>query len=233
VRGYVNAELRDVRNGGLVFNFKNDARSVVLMGDSNGSMYGRVMKEICDELGYKLIIISVAAGDPLPAPDVSHGKLWLDSLAVVRKVKPDYLILACSWEGKLNGDRERLALAVETLKPLVGHLVILNQPPILLPTSVNRTSIRNGARPPFFEDAETRRLRLESNNYLERFNSGNSTVVDIASHFVTTNGEILFLDSQGRQLFQDAGHLSGYGAEFVRSGLKQAILPAKSVVKNR
>jgi peptidoglycan/LPS O-acetylase OafA/YrhL len=220
---YINAETSDVIKGGLVFNSNSKKASVILMGDSNGAMYGKVMKEICANMGYKLSVISVAAGDPLPTSNnVSSGRLWLESLDVVRKEKPDYLVLACSWEGKLQGDKERLALAVNTLKPLVGRLVILNQPPIL-PENANRDSIREGARPPFYEDAEIRRLRMESNAYLKSFNSGNCSVVDIASHFQTTNGEVLFLDQQGRQLYQDSGHLSGYGADFIRSDLRQAI----------
>jgi hypothetical protein len=220
---YINAETSDVIKGGLVFNSNSKKASVILMGDSNGAMYGKVMKEICANMGYKLSVISVAAGDPLPTSNnVSSGRLWLESLDVVRKEKPDYLVLACSWEGKLQGDKERLALAVNTLKPLVGRLVILNQPPIL-PENANRASIREGARPPFYEDAEIRRLRMESNAYLKSFNSGNCSVVDIASHFQTTNGEVLFLDQQGRQLYQDSGHLSGYGADFIRSDLRQAI----------
>ncbi|MDB6129304.1 MAG: acyltransferase 3 [Verrucomicrobiales bacterium] len=219
---YVNAETSDVTKGGLVFGSRNAAKSVVLMGDSNGSMYGKVLKEICAELGYKLTVISVAAGDPLPASDVSHGQLWLDSLAVVRKEKPDCLVLACSWEAKLKEDKQRLALAVDTLKPLVGRLVILNQPPIL-PAKATRAAIRDGARPPFFEDEEIRRLRLESNEYLERFNVAPASVVDIARYFQATNGEALFLDGQGRQLYHDAGHLSGFGADLIRSDLKRAI----------
>ena len=210
---YINAETSDVIKGGLVFNSNSKKASVILMGDSNGAMYGKVMKEICANMGYKLSVISVAAGDPLPTSNnVSSGRLWLESLDVVRKEKPDYLVLACSWEGKLQGDKERLALAVNTLKPLVGRLVILNQPPIL-PENANRDSIREGARPPFYEDAEIRRLRRPL--FL--------TLMQHWSHFQTTNGEVLFLDQQGRQLYQDSGHLSGYGADFIRSDLRQAI----------
>ena len=186
---YVNAEASTVAKGGLVFGSRSKTSSIILMGDSNGSMYGKVMKEICADLGYKLSVISVAADDPLPSANAEVGRLWRDSLAVVQREKPNCLVLACSWESKLKGDKERLALAVAALKPLVGRLVILNQPPIL-PENANRAAIRLGARPPFFEDAELRRLRLESNDYLKSFNSENCLVVDIASHFQTTNGEV-------------------------------------------
>ena len=219
---YVNAEFGDVVKGGLVFDSKTKAGSVILMGDSNGSTYGRIMREICAELGYKLTVISVKGGDPLPSSRVASGQLWVDSLAVVRKEKPDCLVLACRWESKLKNDKERLALAVEALKPHVGRLVILNQPPIL-PENANRASIRLGARPPFYESGENRRRRMESNYYLKRFNVGNCSVIDIASYFKATKGEVLFQDGQGRQLYHDRAHLSGFGTDVIRSELRQAV----------
>jgi peptidoglycan/LPS O-acetylase OafA/YrhL len=219
---YVNAELRDVAKGGLVFGSTTNANSVVLMGDSNGSMYGKVLREICVELGYRLTVISVAADDPLPNSNALQGPLWLDSLAVVRRERPTCLVLACAWGSKLDDHKERLALAVEALKPHVGRLLILNQPPVL-PMNANRAAIRQGARPPFYEDGILRRKRVESNDYLDRFNFGNSCVIDIASHFETSNGEVLFLDGKGRQLYQDPTHLSGVGAELVRPVLSEAL----------
>ena len=119
---YINAEPKDVARGGLVFNPGNYKRKVMLVGDSNGSMYGKVLKEICDSLDYKLIVASVSARDPLPSTKDDQSGLWLDSLNIVRKEKPDFLILACSWADKLKKNKERLAFAVESLKPLVGRL---------------------------------------------------------------------------------------------------------------
>ncbi len=219
---YMNAWFRTVAHGGLVFETKNQTGSVVLMGDSNGTMYGKTLKEICAELDCKLTIISVYRGTPLPLNNGSYRQLWLDSLAVVQKERPDCLILACRWETVLNSDKECLTPAVAALKPLVGHLVILNQPPIL-PANANRAAIRNGARPPFFEEPKAQALRFEANDSLKQFNGGNVSVVDVASHFQTTNGKILFFNNQGQALYYDAYHLSGYGTDFVRSELKQAV----------
>ena len=236
---YVNASFRAVAHGGLVFAPKNQTGSVVLLGDSNGSMYGITIREICSELGCKLTVLSVCSGTPLPSHDVTDEQLWLDALAVVRKERPDCLILGYRWEAKLNGGKDCFALtikglksfggkdcfalAIKDLKPLVGHLIILNQPPIL-PINCYRVAIREGARPPFFEDKEFQAVRRDANDYLQRFNGGKITVVDVASHFQSTNGEILFFDGQGRQMYQDATHLSAYGAAFVRPELKQAVM---------
>jgi peptidoglycan/LPS O-acetylase OafA/YrhL len=227
---YVNASFRTVAHGGLVFEARNQTGSVMLLGDSNGSMYGKTLKEICSKLGCQLTVLSVYSGTPLPSHNVSDEQLWLDSLAVVRQEKPDCLILAYRWEAKLGGGDGRacFALAVKTLKPLVGRLIILNQPP-LLPVNASRAAIRAGARPPFVEDQRVQAVRLDANDYLRRFQAGNVSVVDVASHFQSTNGEILFFGDQGRQLYHDATHLSACGADLVGPELKQAVLESTHV----
>lgn len=219
---HINATLADVTNGGLVFSVKPGPTSVVLMGDSNGSMYGNVMKQICAELGENLTVISVDDGDSLPQRNKNSSKLWLDSLNVVRQSKPEYLVIANHWAAKLDDDRERLEMAIAELKPFARHIVLLNQPPIL-PKEVNRAYFRAGARPPFQELADTQSKRRATNAYLLKFQSQNVFVVDIASRFETKDGSILITDELGHLLYQDATHLSGYGAERVRAVLKEAI----------
>jgi peptidoglycan/LPS O-acetylase OafA/YrhL len=218
---YINAELGDVRRGGLVFPGRPGAPSIVLMGDSNGSMYGKLLKDICAELGYNLRVISVAAGDPFPSS--SHAnQLWTDSAARVREAKPDYLVIAAAWAEKLRKDRTRLAAALDELKTHAKHIVLLNQPPIL-PSDASRAAIRNGARPPFLEVPAWREERRNANELLLTYKSPGVTVLDIAGYFESGNGEVLYLDEQGHQLYHDAGHLSGYGANRVRSALQNAL----------
>jgi hypothetical protein len=94
---YVNAELADVPHGGVVFNEAGRNGSMVLMGDSNGSMYGKMAKAIANELRLKLNVISVAAEDPLPRSSGQQPPLWLASLAVVKREKPDFLLLICDF----------------------------------------------------------------------------------------------------------------------------------------
>ena len=221
---YINADFSDVAEGGLIFNSGVTSSSVILMGDSNASMYGKVLKEICMELGSKLTVISVAAGDPLPTSDGKHNQLWLDSLAVVQREKPAVLVLACNWTSKLSHDEARVSHAVEALEPHVGRLVVLNQPPIL-PETASRASIRLGKRQIVHEEAELRRSRIGKNIVVQRLAGQKCRVVDIASRFERKGGEVLFLDRRGRQLYQDNSHLSGFGADFIRSDLREAIFP--------
>lgn len=221
---YVNAELADVSKGGLVFPAKPGAPSVLLMGDSNGSMYGKVLKEICSAKGYKLTVISVAAGDPLPGSRGEASPLWDASLACVERERPDVLVLACHWQAKLALDPTRLPLALSKLAPQAGRIVVLNQPPIL-PPSANRARIRDGERPPFVENEDLRLTRTHANVYLKQLVSPKVSLIDIAGDFELTDGAARFLDDRGRQLYHDSTHLSGYGAERIRPLIEAAIAP--------
>ena len=164
---YVNAELGDVTEGGIVYSGRPEAPSVLLMGDSHGSMYGKLLRDICAELGRPLTVISVAGRDALPMRDVANP-LWLSSLAVVRKNYPDYLVLGSYWIDRIGDGPERLTAALDALKPHVGRVILLGQPPIL-PTRATRTAIRHGARPPFREGASDKDLRRAVNERVRRF----------------------------------------------------------------
>ncbi|MEO8053481.1 MAG: acyltransferase, partial [Acidobacteriota bacterium] len=63
---YLNADMRDIAKGGLRFNQSAKNGSIILMGDSNGSMYGKMANKLAEENQLKLNVITVAGGDPLP-----------------------------------------------------------------------------------------------------------------------------------------------------------------------
>ncbi len=216
---YINARVADVRNGGLLFRSDPAAHSVVLMGDSNGSMYGLLMKEIAEKLEYNLNVISVEANDVLPTTS-----LWHDSLSAITKIRPDYLVIANEWRGKLQSDPDRLPTALSQLEPYVGRIILLNQPPIL-PKAASRLSMRNGSRPPFREDAAIRSDRQRINKLLLDFESPKVSVLDVSRHFETEEGEIIFIDEKDKILYQDSTHLSAYGAARIRDVIMQVLAP--------
>jgi hypothetical protein len=213
---YLNADARSIRAGGIRFNPGGRNGSMVLMGDSNGSMYGKMTAEIARERDLRLAVISVEAGDPLP-----NTVLWLDSLAVVQKEKPDFLILACNWN-KLRDDRTRLTVALRGLKPYAREILLFTQPPVL-PENANREAIRNGNRPPFREDAAERVARIGRNQFVMSVQGDNVRVIDIEPLFSREAGEIRFVDERWNQLYQDRDHLSAAGAELVKPELLKAM----------
>lgn len=219
---YLNASLATVADGGLVYESAPSLRTVVLMGDSHGSMYGKLLKETCAELHYRLIVISVAAEDPLPGVHGDEGQLWLASRRVIAQTKPDCVVLACSWGRKLQANPDRARVAVEELRGLTGRLIILNQPP-RLPADATRDSIRNGQRGPFFEDPDYRDERLRANEHLQQLPGGNVRLLDVCSTFESPDGSVRFIDDAGRVLYQDRNHLSDHGVALLRSKLMDAI----------
>jgi peptidoglycan/LPS O-acetylase OafA/YrhL len=211
---YIDAGMHDITRGGIVFNNASTRGTMVLMGDSNGSMYGKMTRKIAQALRLKLDVISVAAGDPLPHSAGPNPQLWLDSVALVKREKPDVLLFVCNWGLKLKDDKGRLKIAISELKQHTRLLILLTQPP-QLPTSAERESIRNGSRPPFREDAAEHALRTESNTLLRSFQRDNVIVIDVEPLFTETDGSIHFIDDNGTLLYQDGNHLSDVGADLV------------------
>jgi hypothetical protein len=218
---YVNADARAIGKGGLRFNRDGKNGSMLLMGDSHGSMYGKIAREIARERDLRLDVISVEAGDPLPNSVGANPQLWLDSLAIVKREKPDFLLFVCKWE-KLAEDRSRLTIALRELQSSARIVLLITQPPVL-PEIASREGIRNGSRPPFLENAEQHAARMARNEFVKSSQGGNVTVVDIEPLFARPSGEIRFVDERWRQLYQDRDHLSVAGASLVKPKLVEAM----------
>jgi peptidoglycan/LPS O-acetylase OafA/YrhL len=219
---YIDAGGENLAKEAIVFNRASKMGSVLLMGDSNGSMYGKTVKDVANKLGAKLVIISVAAGDPLPYSSRPQPQLWLDSFNTVKRGNPTTLIVVCDWQARLQEDKARLAIAIKLLKPYVGQLILITQPP-KLPSAATREAIRNGSRPPFSEDHAERAARIQANALVKSFRGAGITVIDIESLFADQDGRIYPADGKGHEFFQDANHLSGFGADAVKPYILQAI----------
>jgi peptidoglycan/LPS O-acetylase OafA/YrhL len=211
---YLAATEDTVANGGIVIGAERTAGSIALIGDSNGSMYGTALRQLADNLRYRLAVLSVPAGDPLPSNNRSNDKLWHSSLAAVTNLKPTIVVLACDWIGKLSVDKNRLPLAINALSYHTQHIVILTKPPIL-PANASRAEIRNGAKPPFYEDIEISKKRREINQFVKSLQSNKVKVIDLEPVFKLPDGGVRYKDDKGRLLYQDSGHLSHYGGMLV------------------
>lgn len=219
---YLNATVADIERGGLLFNRGATRGSIVLMGDSNGSMYGSMARDLAERLGLRLAVISIAAGDPLPRPDGAQPELWLRSLEVLERNRPDFLLLVCDWRGKVSEDRAKLAAAIAALQQRAGHLILVTEPPEI-PDGALREGIRAGSRPPYREDPEERDQRLTSNALVKSFASERVTVVDVEPLFAEPNGALIVTDADGRLYHQDNTHLSVWGARQVEGPILAAI----------
>jgi hypothetical protein len=194
------------------------------MGDSHASTYGVMCRDIARELDLRLNIISIAAGDPLPVcpGSTQPAKTWNDSLLQIEELQPELTILVMRWETKLAACPERLPAAIEELSKHTRRIILITQPPVM-PREASRAEVRKGARPPFYEPEKHRTQRLAKNEFVKSHASEQVMIVDLEHLFGTSAGEVFYWDENGRLLYQDEDHLSGYGVQYVKPLVKEAL----------
>ncbi len=216
---YVNAPINSVAEGGVEFTSSGNSSSIVLMGDSNGSMYGIAIKKSAVGAGINLNVISVAGGDPLP-----NSKLYAASLRFLTVKKPAVTIFAADWVKHISHNKSRLQTALSEMLDCSQHIVLITQPPVL-PQTASREWIRENGTPDFVaEDSATALARDETNAFILSLNDKRIHVLNIESLFMNANEEIVLHNRSGKALFQDKGHLSDYGAEMVNELLFPEVL---------
>ena len=198
-------------------------RPIILIGDSQATMYSRVLADIANARGQSLIILSAAGGDPLaPPPGSPPSDLWNLCLSTAQREHPATIVLSCHWIYKLGNRPDRLSRTLDALSPLADHLVILYQPPIP-PHSASRQAIRLGSRPPFFESPEDATARQRAADLVSIVAGGRSnSIIDTVPLFTTPDGAIRAFSPDLHPLFHDRAHLSSSGAALVRPHLETA-----------
>lgn len=198
-------------------------RPILLIGDSQATMYSRVLADIANARGQSLIILSAAGGDPLaPPPGSPPSDLWNLCLSTAQREHPATIVLSCHWIYKLGNRPDRLSRTLDALSPLADHLVILYQPPIP-PHSASRQAIRLGSRPPFFESPEDATARQRAADLVSIVAGGRSnSIIDTVPLFTTPDGAIRAFSPDLHPLFHDRAHLSSSGAALVRPHLETA-----------
>jgi peptidoglycan/LPS O-acetylase OafA/YrhL len=215
---YLNATPARIASGGIVI-AGGAGGSVVLAGDSQASMYGTEIAALAREKGFALNIVSVAGGNELPGLSPTY---WPEVSAFIAQRRPDVVILANAWSAKIAADAEPVQAALADLKGRVGHVILLTQQPTA-PPAASRKEIRDGARPPFFEEPDARTARMMATASLDRFADDWVIVGDVSPVFLGRGDEIKLISENGRLTFQDSEHLSDAGTAMVRPLLAKAI----------
>lgn len=218
---YFNAEPAQIARGGIVVN-AGGQDSVVLIGDSQGSMYGEDLARLAREAGFRLNVLSVAGGSELPE---EPGTYWPDVRRFVARDRPNVIVLAELWSAKFGGDSDRLSHALATVAGLADRVIVLAQPPIA-PEQATREAIRNGARPPFFEKPRESEARARALGELEEAAVGDVAVLNIAPTLLNEDGSIRIISRDGNLNYHDATHLSDAGVSLVQAALDRAVVVA-------
>jgi hypothetical protein len=188
----------------------SDRGSLLLAGESNGSMYGITIRDIARRHGMRSIICSVAAGNPMPG-----NELWRATSDVVRNERPHTVVLVMDWSNKLGTDVAKansLRDALFDITQHVDHVVILTQPP-MLPNGTSRETIRSTGITDVIEEASDAQRRRNSNDLLMSLaDVPRVSVVDVEPVFKKSDGTIPLIGTNGKPIFHDRVHLSADGA---------------------
>jgi peptidoglycan/LPS O-acetylase OafA/YrhL len=225
---YLDATPARIVSGGIAI-AGGSGGSVVLAGDSQASMYGTELASLAREKGFMLNIVSVAGGNQLPGLSSTY---WPDVSAFIAQRRPDVVILVNAWSAKIAADTEPVRAALADMKGHVGHVILLAQQPTA-PPAASRKGIREGARPPFFEEPDARTARMTATAGIERFASDWVIVRDVSPIFLGRNDEIRLISENGRLTYQDSTHLSDAGTALVRPLLAKAIASAFGYCSDR
>ena len=203
---YITTSIKDVAKGGIQFRVAPEAPKAVLMGDSHGSMYGLLAKALATEDELNVNVISVAAADPIP-----DSQLYKESIKCLQSCKPDVTLFIASWASKIDHRRDKMELALQEILQHSSYVILITEPPVL-PSYASRQRFRETGLKPVFEEPEVSEKRQRTNAYIRSLESERVRVVEVESLYQNPDGTIIFCDEEGRQLFHNKTHLSGWGA---------------------
>jgi peptidoglycan/LPS O-acetylase OafA/YrhL len=216
---YLSAESGNVATGGVAVN-PTGRKWVVVIGDSQGAMYGFELASLAHRLDFRLNILSVAAGNEMPGEDAT---LWPQVIGFLDAGEPDVILFAEAWSSKLTENGKRLfGGAIAALAERTARIIVLEQPPTP-PRDATRPAILAGARPPFFEESAAAKSRAHAEAIIREFESRRVQVLDVADIFLNNDGSIRMIGPNGRLTYQDSGHLSDAGTALVRRKLEDAL----------
>jgi hypothetical protein len=225
---YLSAEPRNIATGGISINPEGRGW-VVLIGDSQGAMYGYDLASLARTLGFRLNVLSAAARNELPGESKT---LWPMVSRFLGEGKPDIVVLVQAWSSKLGEDGENhFGDVISAIADRAGQIIVLTQPPIA-PPEADRHAILAGARPPFFEDPANTQSRLRANAIIHKFENDRVRIIDVTDLFRHSDNSIRVISPDGRPAYAGGEHLSNSGTALVRPRLEQALRDALKLAEH-
>ncbi len=220
---FLDPPARSVVSGGIV---SGDARAtdfvVALLGDSKGTVLAKALSDWGATHGARVQLAAVGARDFSPG-----SELYEDGLRMLESIRPQAVVVAGAWAARRFGDDLSISKRmVSDLAKRCGTVVIVGEPPIL-PGPEYRSLIRSGAELPLSEAEDVRRRRRTANKALQDACIPGVIFVGIDDIFEQADGSLRLRLPDGRQLFHDQTHVSGWGAELAIARLSPALLSAQ------
>lgn len=220
---YFSADPRDISTGGI--SISRGTQSVVVVGDSEGAMYGYELASLARKMNFRLNILAAAGRNELPE---EPNTLWPNVSDFLSHSHPDLVILVQDWSDLLIGHDSQVSLTagITSLLQSTKAIAIITQPP-KPPTVATRHDILGGVvRPPFLEDPLARERRAAADKLLDRYKSKRVQIINVSDLFQKADGSINVVAPDGRLAYQDSNHLSSSGTRLVRERLKSVLQEA-------
>ena len=218
---FLDASPKTVASGGIEAT-RGTGGNIVLIGDSQASMYARDLGLLARQRGYSFHTLGIAAGEQLPdKPRTTWPQVW----AYLASAPVDVVIIAEAWDDKLLADPAVLSRALDQLATRGIRVILVQQ----IPTpgeDATRDAIRHGVRSPFADDSALLADWTNARTFVAGKRSATVTVLDPVPLFRAADGSIRLVHADGRLNYQDKRHLSDTGTRQVIPLLDRAIAQA-------
>lgn len=215
---------------GIITNKKYGTPKIILIGDSHGVMWAKLLNEISDEMN--MTFSSYTSNGNAPFFNIKNinsqnkTKSYSQSQRIeyaksivtnIEKWEPYIVVLACRWE-TINGTKEEQFIELlDFLEKRNVKVLLFNQPPVLnfmVDRNASQYFTYLGLNPVkgsnFIEGIDTSRV-TKSNNHLEALGSKytNLNIYNVYNNMLKDDKIKISLDNE--VLYSDDDHLSTYG----------------------
>lgn len=215
---------------------------IVIIGDSHGAMWAKIIDEIGAELNFKRSFYTSVGNNPFfnvldidkqkktKGFNKEQRKEYAKSLIRnLKKWKPKTIVISCKWSSLNDEDVRNFENLLDLISLIKSNVILINQPPIINAIGENNSSqyvsylgyLPNG-KEQFINIKETSKVisaNIFLNNLSQKFD--NIKVVDVHSRFIKDDKAMIIKNNT--ILYYDDDHLSHQGTELFKSKLKELI----------
>lgn len=216
---------------------------IVVLGDSHGAMWGKVINDISKEIGVKTSFYTSVGTQPffeVPLQDIHKNEIGYTKdqrrmyaqsfLQNIQLWNPSILIIACRWSIIDHTNLLYLENLIQYAQSLNVRVLLMTQPPVLdIIGDVNSSQYFSYLG--YLPDSGNQYISLIDNSNVDEQNLkisnlsnkySNCTLFDVNSKFAK-NGKA-FIISGKKILYYDDDHLSYQGTLYLKEDLKDLIL---------
>lgn len=227
---------------GIITNNTGGTPSVVVLGDSHGSMWAKVIDEIGDELDFKESFYTSVGSNPIFNPKGAapieqqrgfNDQQWKEFVIRFKSNlalwQPKILIVVSKWSIRKKSDFSNLGEIIKMVAPYGTKVLLINQPPIIDAIGENNSSqflTYLGFKP----QQGMQYIRVNNNESVAEKNyelreladeCPSCHLMDINSNYFNSDSALIINNDE--ILYYDDDHLSYQGTLIMKEALKEKI----------